>query len=218
MKLGDLGEAQLPGHAGPFHQSLHLRGWQRAGGSPEGGTHRHALRGQPLRQFRRCVEAALGKTGAVLDPVDLGLNTLLHRRDGVRVRDDGQADAVRLLDDDPQFFQRELAGEYVGPDRHQATTGHDLDEVRTPLTALAHRPAKFVSAGSLSSHRRAVTPNRRDRRPGRHDGGTVADGTPPLDDRPVDVAEIPHRRDARSELRPHRRGDDDIELPGTQLG
>ena len=155
----------------------------------------------------------------MLDAVDAGLDRLLDGCQRVGVRGHPQADAVRLVDNGAQLLQSELTCRDVGARRHVAAARHDLHDVDAPLSPLAHRGAQRIDARDLAAHHPAMPAHRCDRRSRRDDVRLArARRVAPVDDRPVRVAEIAHRRDARCELVVERGGDDLLEVSRRELG
>ena len=155
----------------------------------------------------------------MLDAVDARLDRLLDREQGVGVRGHPQAEAVRLVDNRAQLLQCELACRDVGARRHVAAARHDLHDVDAPLGSLTHRGAQRIDARDFAAHHPAVPAHRRDRWPRGHDVRLAqARCVAPVDDRPVGIAEIANRRDARRELVVERGADDRVEVVPRELG
>ena len=170
---------------------------------PQCGAYDDVLLAEAGHQVGREVEAVRTDARAVLDAIGTRHDRLLDRRDRVRMHGDREVAGMRLVDDELELFERELAFGDVGTRRHVAATRHDLDQIDLPFVALGDRGAQRVRASGLAAHHPAVATDGGDRRARGDDvrfDGTDRPAVAALDHGPLVVAEVADRRDSRREL------------------
>src|SRR5215207_7316112 len=140
-----------------------------------------------------------------LDPDSDGL---VHGSCRMGVRGYRQTCRVRLLDQQPKPFDRELWSEHIASCGDQAAAGHHFDHVNLSLHPLAYRSQDLVRAADLTAEVAAVATPAGDRWTGGNDPGQPVVNLPlrvaPFHHTEVPVAEVTDGRHTSGELASQR--------------
>ena len=148
------GPPQAPAGGSPFGAGLEVAAQRRA--------HDGAGRGDPVQQAVRHLDAVLRHGTAMLDPV-AACGADQAGQAGAVVAREAAAASTRAAQPPDVLTATSVPAVMTPP------LGHDLDDVRAPLGALADRGAQRLGAPGLAAHVPAMAAGRGDRRARGHD-------------------------------------------------